>query len=412
MSSDKPMAEQQNISDELWAPLDGVRVLDVTTMFSGAVMTSWMADYGAEVVKVEHPKGDPLRAMSSTSPRWETLNRSKEAICLDLGAPDGAALFRELAPHFDVIVEGFRPGRLESWGIDPWELVARSPRMVICRLSGFGQTGPSAGSPAYGTVLECYSSFALSMGGEDDPPVLPSYGFGDHVGGVFGAFGVMMALMEARKTGRGRVLDLSLFEPLMSLMLVRFTDASATGQPPVRLGNRGQMAAPRSVYPASDGWLGISIASDELFAKLASGIGMPELAADPKFMTNSARVENVEDLDDILSAWTRRQTRAEAVAILDGAGAPAAPVLNALELLHDEHARARGTFVPMLLDDGRVIDVPRAIPRALTADGRAMGQRAPTPGRPIGADTDAVLRRLLDLDDTTLDRLRSSKVIR
>jgi crotonobetainyl-CoA:carnitine CoA-transferase CaiB-like acyl-CoA transferase len=401
----------ETISDVKWEPLAGVKVLDLSTMFAGGVLTSWLADYGATVVKLEHPKGDPLRSMSVQGPRWETLNRSKRGICIDLSKPDGAALFEELAPSFDVILEGFRPGTLEKWGIDPQNVVRRTPNLVFCRLSGYGQTGPYSPNPAYGTVMEAYSSFALSMGTEEDPPILPSYGFGDHVSAAFGAFGVVMAIMEARTTGRGRVLDLSLFEPLMSLMLVRFSDASATGLVPKRLGNRGQVAAPRSVFQASDGWTGISVGNDDLWAKLAQGMGMPELATDPRYATNAARVENVEDVERIMREWTRERTREEVVNVMRAAGVPAGPVLNALELLTDPHTVARGSFIDMPLDDGRVIKVVRAIPRALDSEGRALDQRHPTPGPALGADTTAVLTEVLGLSEAEIDSLRASKVV-
>lgn len=399
------------ISDDPWQPLAGLNVLDLSTMFAGGVLTSWLADYGASVVKLEHPKGDPLRAASARGPRFETINRSKKGICVDLSNSEGAAVFEKLAPKFDVVLEAFRPGTLERWGIDPRTTLKRNPAIVFCRLSGFGQTGPYSRNPAYGTVMECYSSFAMSMGSESDPPVLPSYGFGDHVAAIFGAFGVVMAIMDARKTGHGRVLDLSLFEPLMSLMLVRFSDASVTGRAPTRLGNRGQVAAPRGVFPASDGWAGISVGNDELWARLTAGMERPELAADPRFVTNDARVSNQDEIEQVMSEWTKRRPRDEVIQVMRAAGVPAGPALNALELLTEKHAVERGSFIDMPLDDGRVVKVPRAIPRALDAEGRALDQRHPTPGPKLGADTDAVLSEFLELDPCEIARLHASNVI-
>lgn len=409
--SDEQMSTE-TISDDTWAPLRGVKVLDLSTMFAGAVMTSWLADYGAEVLKVEHPKGDPLRAMAKNGPRWEALNRSKRDVAIDLGEPEGAALFRKLAPHFDVILEGFRPGTMEKWGIDPQDIVTENPNIVFCRLSGYGQTGPYSPNPAYGTVMESYSGFALSLGKETDPPILPSYGFADHVAGIFGAFGIVMAILDQRATGTGRVLDLSLFEPIMSLMLGRFSDASVMGVAPKRLGNRGSDAAPRSVFPTKDGWAGISIGNDALWARLAEGMGQPELATDPRFATNAARMANVDECERIMTEWTKQHTRSEVVDIIRAAGAPAGPVLNALELLSDEHAVARGTFIDMPLDDGRVVKIPRAIPRVIGPDHKALDQRHPTPGPKLGEHTDEVLSGLLGLTADEIAKLKADRVVR
>ncbi|MGE3621214.1 MAG: CaiB/BaiF CoA transferase family protein [Acidimicrobiia bacterium] len=392
-------------------PLEGLRVIDLSTMIAGSILSAWLGDFGAEVVKVEHPEGgDPLRKLGSDESGggwWDVMNRNKRGITLKLSDPEGAGLLRRLVAGADVVVENFRPGTLERWDLGYEQLSAANPALVLTRVSGFGQTGPNRLLPAYGTLLEGYSGFALTLGEEGDPPVLPPYGLGDHVAASFGAFGTVMAVMEARRSGQGQVVDVSLYEPLLALLGPLPELTRLAGAAPARTGNRTSNAAPRNSYATKDGWIVLSAATDRLFANLMEAIGRPELATDPRFATNQARLANVAELDAAIEAWTRDRTRAEVVELLGAAGAPVGAVNDLADVLADAHVAARRSLRTATTATGGEVLVQAPVPRLSRTPGE---HRRPAPV--LSGSTDEVLSGELGLDADEIARLRAAGVVR
>ena len=385
--------------------LVGVRVLDLSTMIAGSVSAAWLGDFGADVVKVEHPRGgDPLRALQqgANSRWWEVVNRNKRSITLDLSSEPGAGLVRRLAAGFDVVVENFRPGTLERWNLGYATLSRGNRKLVLTRLSGFGQDGPESRRPAYGTLLEAFSGFSLTLGEPGAPPVLPPYGLGDHVAAVFGAYGTALALLEAQRSGIGQVVDVSIYEPLLALLGPLSTQAWESGEAPPRTGNRTMNAAPRNSYRTADGWVVISAATPRLFAAVMVAIGRPEAVDDPRFATNAARLEHVEQLDELIEAWTSQRTRDDVVATLQDAGAPVGPVLDLNEVVGDVHVLARRSFVQVQSQSGGLVLEPAPVPRLARTPG-AIQRSAPL----LGQHTDEVLKAEVSLSDDELARYRA-----
>ncbi|HEY4254659.1 MAG TPA: CoA transferase, partial [Roseomonas sp.] len=288
-------------------PLDGVRVLDLSRLVCGNMLTMLLGDFGADVWKVEEPgPGDPLRAWrgGGVSAHWKVYGRNKRSVAIDLRAPEGRAVLERLAARADILVEGFRPGTLEKWGLAPERLLERQPKLVILRISGFGQTGDYRMRAGYGSLVEGMSGLASRTGFPDRPPLLPSFPMADMVAGMMGAFAAVTALRAAEGSGRGQVVDLALLEPMVAMFGADSVIQALTGELRQRSGSRGGSAAPRNTYRAGDdGWLTISAPMQSMTEKLFDAIGRPELKTDPRFVTNSARLANVEALDAIIGDW-------------------------------------------------------------------------------------------------------------
>ena len=292
-------------------PLAGLRVLDLSMIVAGGTASSLMADFGAEVVKVERPGGgDPLRNWgpfaNGVSLWWKVHSRNKKSVTLNLGNAEGQGILKDLAAKADALIEGFRPGVMERWGLGPDDLLAVNPRLVMLRYSGFGQTGPYKDRPGFGTIAECMSGYVGMTGFQDTPPVLPPVPLADEVAGVFGAMAGMMALYhrDAGGSGKGQVVDVSLFEPLFRLCIPHVTMFDLLGINRERVGNDFPDAAPRSLYRTGDErWLGLSATSQSTFEGLARAMGMPDLIDRPAFVDNASRIENREELNDELNGW-------------------------------------------------------------------------------------------------------------
>ena len=346
-------------------PLRGLRVLDLSILVAGGTASSLLADFGAEVVKVERPgSGDPLRSWepfaSGVSLWWKVHARNKKSITLNLAHSQGQELLKKLAQQADLLIEGFRPGALEAWGLGPDVLLSANPRLVLMRYSGFGQTGPYKDRPGFGTIAECMSGYIGMTGFPDTPPVLPPIPLADEIAGVFGAMAAMMALYHrdvhrdvprdapggasegAASPGRGQVIDVSLFEPLFRLCIPHVTMYDQLGIVRERVGNDFPDAAPRSLYRTSDErWLGLSATSQSTFESLAQAMGMPELVRDPRFPNNVARVEHKDALNAILQDWLGRRSLAEVMAQLVPAGGVVGPVYTAGQIVNDPLYQAR-----------------------------------------------------------------------
>ena len=342
-------------------PLAGLKVLDLSIIVAGGTASSLMADFGAEVVKVERPgSGDPLRNWGpfyqGVSLWWKVHSRNKQSITLNMADPRGQELLKQLAAQADVLIEGFRPGTLERWGLGPAELHAAdvNPGLVILRFSGFGQTGPYKDRPGFGTIAECMSGYIGMTGFPDTPPNLPPVPLADEIAGVFGAMAGMMAIYRRdadRKnglTGQGQVVDLSLFEPLFRLCIPHLTIYDRLGEIRERVGNNFPDAAPRNLYKTGDDrWLGLSATSQNTWEGLARAMGLDALLDDARFANNAARLENKDALNEVLEAWLASRNIDDIMAELIPAGGVVGPVYNSADIVADPHFRDREDIVHM-----------------------------------------------------------------
>ena len=336
-------------------PLAGLKVLDLSIIVAGGTASSLLADFGAEVVKVERPgTGDPLRNWgpfaNGVSLWWKVHSRNKKSVTLNLGTPEGQELLKQLAKEADVLIEGFSPGAMERWGLGPGDLQAVNPKLVMLRYSGFGQSGPYKDRPGFGTIAECMSGFVGMTGFQDTPPVLPPIPLADEIAGVFGAMAGMMALYHRDASGdanaKGQVVDVSLFEPLFRLCIPHITMFDMLGITRARVGNDFPDAAPRSLYKtADDRWLGLSATSQSTFEGLAKAMGMEKLLERPEFKNNAARLENRDALNDELNGWLSQRELKETLDQLIPAGGVVGPVYDAAQIMDDPHYQAREDII-------------------------------------------------------------------
>ena len=336
-------------------PLAGLKVLDLSIIVAGGTASSLLADFGAEVVKVERPgTGDPLRNWgpfaNGVSLWWKVHSRNKKSVTLNLGTPEGQELLKQLAKEADVLIEGFRPGAMERWGLGPGDLQAVNPKLVMLRYSGFWQSGPYKDRPGFGTIAECMSGFVGMTGFQDTPPVLPPIPLADEIAGVFGAMAGMMALYHRDASGdtnaKGQVVDVSLFEPLFRLCIPHITMFDMLGINRERVGNDFPDAAPRSLYKtADDRWLGLSATSQSTFEGLAKAMGMEKLLERPEFKNNAARLENRDALNDELNGWLSQRELKETLDQLIPAGGVVGPVYDAAQIMDDPHYQAREDII-------------------------------------------------------------------
>lgn len=393
-------------------PLAGLTVLDLSTIVSGGIVTSMLADFGADVVKVEHPRGgDPLRTwgpfVAGQSIWWKIMARNKKSVTLDLNRPRGQQLLLELAKRADVLVENFRPGTLERWNLGPDRLHAANPKLIVLRVSGFGQTGPYRQRPGFGTVAEAMSGIVAISGFPDSPPLAPPMPLADEVAGLMGAFAILAALRAREDRGAGQVIDVSLYEPLFRLLIPHITQYTALGIVARRTGNHFPDAAPRNLYRTADGgWIAISATSQRVFERLAAAIGRPELVEDPRFRDNPARVGHHEALDAILAGWFGAHAEAEALARLEAAGAVAGPVYDVPRILEDPHYAARDDIATVHDPVAGDLRMPGVIPKFSETPG-ALRHAGPA----LGAHNDEIYAGRLGLDAAEMDRLRADGVV-
>jgi formyl-CoA transferase len=368
-------------------PLVGVRVLDIATMAAAPWSATYLGEFGADVIKVEMPgTGDHQRRWGTPKNGvglfWKSMGRNKRSVTLNLGKPSGAAIFKRLVADADVVIENFRPGTLERWGLGYETLKAINPRLVLLRVTGFGQTGPYSSRPGFGTLAESLTGFAHLTGRPGGPPTLPNGPLADGVAGMTGAFAVMVALYyRDARGGVGQVIDLSLCEPLLRLLEPALLDYDQLGVARGRIGNRSDHVAPRNTYQCGDGrWVSISASAQSIFERLMDAIGRPELRCDPRFAVNSARVAYVDELDEIIGAWMRRHSRDEALSLLEAAQVAAAPVYDIPDIFADPHFQARESMISVEdADLGRmrlVNVVPRfsETPGSVQTTGPALGE--------------------------------------
>ena len=396
------MITEKPFSPDLPAPLDGIRVLDLSRLVAGNMLSLQLADHGAEVIKIEDPKtGDPLRAWrdQGQSFHWKIYARNKKSLALDLRAAEGKALLLRLAATADVLIENFRPGTLEKMGLAPALLHERNPRLVIVRISGFGQTGPYRGQPGFGTLVEAMSGFAAKNGFPEREPLLPPLALADMLAGLYGAFGVMVALRVAATSGRGQVIDLSLLEAVHSILGPDAAIFARTGRKPERTGNRSATTAPRNVFRTRDGrFIAISASIQTMAERLFRAVGRPDMIDDPRFRTNTDRLRHVDACEQPIAAFIAARDAAEALQIFAAAEVTAALVHDIEQFLADPHVAARGVVVAVPdqagpdekpQDTAATMLMHDVLPRLSATPGQ-LRRAAPA----LGADTRALLAEI------------------
>ncbi len=390
--------------------LHGVRVLDLSRLVAGNVLTKVLADHGAEVIKLEPPEGDTLRAwrIRGISTTWKTLSRNKLSVCLALRDPRAVEVVKRLARDAAMLVESFRPGVLEAMGLAPEVLLAVNPRLVIVRISGWGQDGPFRHKPGFGTLVEGYAGFAAVNGFADREPVLPPMYMADGYAGVYGAATAMIALRHAEATGQGQVIDQTLFDPIHVMMEPQHANWQLTQELKPRTGSRSTNAVPRNAYRTRDGgWVCLSASTQGMTEKLFRSIGRPELIEDPRFRTNADRVRHGEALDAIIAAYIAERSLADALAHFDAAGVTIGPVMDAAMLAEDAYVIEREAVIAVPDEEMPEGWLPMhgLVPR-LSATPGILARPAPR----LGEHNEAVLGPLLGAAE--LARLRDEGVLR
>ena len=392
-------------------PLQGIRVLELGNMYAAPTAGRMLRDFGADVIKVEEPgTGDTARQWvpqeNGLSLGFARLNAGKRSIGIDMRQPAGRDLVLGLVARSDVVVESFRPGRLESWGLGLGALMDRNPAVLLARVTGFGQTGPYSERPGFGTVAEAASGYAFLNGWPHTPPTSPPFGFADSIAGIAAAFGVAMGLFRRERTGLGGEVDVALYEPLMFILGDAVLRYGTSGEVMSRQGNTTGAASPRGIYQASDGrWLCIAASSQTIAMRLFDAMGRSDLKADPRFATNAARLANNDHLQQIVIAFIAARPREESLALFEDLDVVAAAVNDSSDIVADPHFRER-TLVPLLgsllgdvLMPGPVLhmndcDVP-------VYDGVAT----------VGQHTGSVLREVLGLGEAAIAGLRADGIV-
>ena len=392
-------------------PLSDLKVVEMGTLIAGPFCGQVLGDFGADVVKIEDPgKGDPMRQWGRSlpkglSPWWPVIGRNKRSVALDLRQPEGRELALALIDQADVVIENFRPGAMEKWGMGYEALAARNPRLVMARVSGFGQTGPYSERAGYGLIGEAMGGLRYVTGEPDRPPARAGISIGDSLTALHAVIGVMMALHHRERTGRGQMIDAALYESVLSVMENLVTEYDLTGYVRERSGSVLPGIAPSNVYPCANGEsLLIGGNGDAVFARLAATMGREDLAADPRYATHAARGENQAELDSIVSAWTRNWPLPELLALLEANGVPCGRIFRAKDMLEDPQFAARQSIVEVDHPVFGKVKMQNAFPRLSETPG---GVR--WPGPPLGAHTREVLEGL-GVDAARLADLTARKV--
>ncbi|OZC63239.1 acyl-CoA transferase [Rhodococcus sp. 06-470-2] len=377
-------------------PLEGIKVLDISTILAGPLVAQILGDFGAEVIKIEHPtKPDGMRGHGLDKdghPLWWTMiGRNKRTVTLDLGNSRGGAVFRRLAAEADVVVENFRPGTLERWGLGYDVLSELNPGLILLRVTGFGQTGPYATRPAFGTLVESMSGFAHLTGEADGPPTLPAFGLADSLAGIAGSSAVSMALLHRTNNGgKGQQIDLDLLSPIMAAVGPGVIYADQLGIDQERTGNRSSNNAPRNLYKTADGhWLAISTSANSIAERVLVLVGHPEVLDEPWFATGRQRAAHADLLDEYVGGWIAERTKDVVIDEFEKAGAAVAPVYKPSDLLSDPQVNAIEMVTTVEDDDLGPVRMQNVMWRMGGSPGRIRYT-----GRKHGADTDQVLTEI------------------
>lgn len=394
-------------------PLTGLRVLDIATIVAAPFAAALLADYGAEVLKVELPSGDGARGFpplkDGKSLWWKVTNRNKKFITLDLRKPEGIALLKKLLPRFDVLVENFRPGTLDKWGLPKEVLWAIQPRLVILRATGFGQTGPYRNRPGFARIFEAMGGLTYITGEPDGEPMHAGYPLGDAVGGVFGALGIVAALWKRAKdpNAQGEEIDLSMTEATLRLLEFLAIEHDQLGAVRERSGNANQYSAPAAVYRTKDErWVTLAGSTNALYANNCRAIGRPDLIDDPRFANNAQRVTCMQELNAIFSAWCMQHTLEEVLAAFEREQGTIAPIYSIDQVFADPQMRARDAITSVPDADFGSVRMQNVVPRFVNDPGKVRAT-----GGAIGQDNAEVYGDWLALDAAGQARLKQAGVI-
>jgi crotonobetainyl-CoA:carnitine CoA-transferase CaiB-like acyl-CoA transferase len=389
------MDQQKNVP-AAQGPLTGLRVIDMGMVFAGPLVCTNLSDLGADVIKVEHPKGDEVRNIGRFKDGeglwWRVTSRNKRIIAADISKPEGAEIVRRLAKEADVLIENFRPGKLASWGLDYASLSKANPGLVMMHISGYGQQGPYRHRPGMGTLAEAFSGFAMVTGEADRPPTLPQFPFADGVAAMVGAYSVLAALWAREKNGgQGDEIDLNLYEPLLSLMGPMVIDYDQLGHIARRRGNRSTWSVPRNSYRTKDDkWVAVSGAANSIAIRMFRAIGRDDLADDPTLHNNPGRVKRLEECDGAIADWVVKHTQDEVLKQFEKYEVVAGPICDVEQLVNDPQVAFNKSIVEMPDPALGTVRVQNVVPRFTRQPGklRWVGKNR------IGADTDDVLSEL------------------
>lgn len=395
-------------------PLQGVRVLELGTLVAAPFAGKIFAEFGAEVIKVEPPeKGDPLRNWRTmhhdTSVWWYVQARNKKSITVDMRNEEGQEIIRSLAREVDIVIENFRPGTLEKWGLGYEVLSGINPGLIMVRISGYGQTGPYSSKPGFGSVAEAIGGLRYLTGFPDRPPVRVGIAIGDLTAGLYAVIGALMALHARSRSpeGRGQLVDVALYEAVFSLLEGVLPEYDLKGVVRERTGSSLPGIAPSNTYLCADGkYVVIGANGDSIFKRLMHAIGRSDLAEDPRYATNQGRAENVAFIDQVIEEWTKQHPLQEVQRRLDEAAVPVGPIYSIVEIVEDEHYRARNMLEEIRLPDGETVLFPGVVPKLSETPGghEWVGPR-------LGEHNEEILKGLLRLDDAELARLKEKKAI-
>lgn len=393
-------------------PLNDLVVVEMGTLIAGPFCGQVLADFGAEVIKLEDPgTGDPMRQWGRSlpqglSPWWPVIGRGKKSVTLNLRSPEGQQIARELIGRADILIENFRPGTLEKWGLGWESLSAANPGLIMARVSGFGQTGPYAHRAGYGLIGEAMGGLRAITGEPDRPPARAGVSIGDSLAATHAVMGVLMALHVRSRTGRGQVIDAAIYESVLAMMENMVTEYDITGYIRERSGAVLPGIAPSNVYPTSDGMILIGGNGDTVFARLCGAMGQPALKDDPRYVSHASRGVNQAELDDLIAAWTRGQALGDLLALLEAHGVPCGRVFRAPDMLEDPQYAARGSIVTVDHPVFGPIRMQNVHPRLSETPGEVRW-----PGPALGEHTDAVLAEKLGLGADRLGELRAAGVV-
>jgi formyl-CoA transferase len=391
-------------------PLTGIRVIELGSLIAGPFCTKTLADFGAEVVKIEPPvEGDPLRRWrrmrNGTSLWWHVQSRNKKSVTCNLHRPEGQEIVRRLVRSAHIVVENFRPGALEKWNLG-WDVLSReNPKLVLVRISGYGQTGPYKERPGFAAIAEAVGGFRYVNGFPDRPPARPNLSIGDTIASFHGVMGALMALREAEKTGKGQVVDVALYEAVFNCMESLLPEYDAEGYIRERSGSALPGIAPSNLYPCKDGYVLIAGNADSLYHRLMTAIGRADLRDDPALARNDGRAAQMERIDSAISEWTLKKNQTEVLDEMEKAEVPAGRIYSAADIAADPHFQARGMIESVIAGDGEPLKVPGIVPKLSATPGRIR-----TAAPKLGEHTGDVLREL-KFSDLEIDQLRRDGVI-
>ncbi|GIS85551.1 MAG: CoA transferase [Woeseia sp.] len=393
-------------------PLSGMRVIEMGQLIAGPFTGSVLGYFGAEVIKIEPITGDPVRywrlTENNTSYWWHSVSRNKKSITLNLKSDEGRQIAKDLILKSDVLIENFKPGTLERWGMSPDDLKKDNPGLISARISGYGQTGPRSHLPGYASVCEGYGGFRYVNGFPDRPPVRPNLSIGDTLAGLHAAMGVMLAYIQREKdpNGKGQVVDTAIYESVFNLMEAVVPEYSGCGAIREPSGSTITGIVPTNTYLTSDDkHVIIGGNGDSIFKRLMIAIGRPDMAEDPRFEHNQGRVENEKEIDAAIEKWTREHTSDEILTTMDEVSVPAGPILSVEDMMNDEHYIARGMFQEVEAN-GRTLHIPAMLPILTETPGSTEW-----PGPELSEHTEEVLTELLGKDEGEITQLREDGVV-